>query len=261
MDSLDNKAVIVSDKYRIECLSATTFPGALRVIKEAFCQDEYVSIGSEVNKNPIAAEELLELCADAALDGVSLVAVTLSTEEVVAVAFNKIQVQSTSESEKPFFEIFAEERCTQESSRSLIQFMANVDGRCNLFEKYGVDCSLEIMFLATLREHRKQKLGTLLCKYSVEIARRLRDGPIAEIAVRDLGPNYSMIKSREPVETYPKICQAIWTSKGSQKIGEALNFTVHLTVPLKEFIFEGKSYSERIGDDSAFCEVVGKALY
>lgn len=130
-----------------------------------------------------------------------------------------------------------------------------------IFFRYGVNCSLEIMFLATLREHRKLKLGTLLCNYSVDVARRLKEGPITKMTVGDLGPKYSMLKSREPTKTYPQICQAIWTSIGSQKIGESLNFTVHLTVPLKEFIFDGKSYAERIGDDSAFCEVAGKALY
>lgn len=51
-----------------------------------------MSIGSEVNKDLKAAQELLELCADAALDGVSLVAVVVDTGEVVAVAFNKLQV-------------------------------------------------------------------------------------------------------------------------------------------------------------------------
>lgn len=63
-----------------------------QVIREAFCQDESVCIGTEVNKNPVAAEELLELCADAALDGVSLVAVATDTGEVVSAAFNKLQV-------------------------------------------------------------------------------------------------------------------------------------------------------------------------
>ncbi|XP_034831087.1 uncharacterized protein [Maniola hyperantus] len=247
-------------KYRIESLSPTTFPGALGVIRDAFCQDEYVSIGAEVNKNPKAAEELLELCADAALDGVSLVAVEVSTGEVVSVSFNKIQIQTLDASEKPFFEIFAEERCTQASSRSLIQFMANVDARCNFFEKFGVDCSLELMFLATLREHRKKKLATLLSKYSIDVARKVKDGPFAPIEVKDLGPKYSHLQPRKPIETYPKICQAIWTSEGSQRIGKALNFTVHLTVPFSEFVFDGKTYSDRIGDDSAFCEVAALIL-
>lgn len=62
------------------------------MIKEAFCQDEAAAVGSEVNKNPVAAEELMELCADAALDGASLVAVDVNTKEVAAAVFNKIQV-------------------------------------------------------------------------------------------------------------------------------------------------------------------------
>ncbi|XP_072947567.1 uncharacterized protein [Epargyreus clarus] len=247
-------------KYKVVCLSAATFAGALNVIRQAFCQDEYVCIGAEVNKNPLAAEELLELCADAALDGVSLVAVEVATGEVASVAFNKIQVQTSSSSEKPFFEIFAEERCKQESSRSLIQFMANVDGRCNLFEKCGVDCSLEIMFLATLREHRKQNLATILCKVSIDLARKLKEGPVASMTVEDLGLKYAIIKPRKTVTNTPKICQAIWTSFLSQKVGKALNFTVHLTVPFTEFVFNGKTYSERIGNDSAFCEVAAISL-
>lgn len=64
----------------------------LQVIKDSFCQDEAVSIGSEVNKNLVAAQELLELCADAALDCVSLVAIDTNSGQVVAVAFNKLQV-------------------------------------------------------------------------------------------------------------------------------------------------------------------------
>ncbi|OWR45161.1 hypothetical protein KGM_207269 [Danaus plexippus plexippus] len=247
-------------KYRIESLSSITFPGALEVIRTAFCQDEYVSIGSEVNKNPKAAEELLELCADAALDGVSLVGVNVETGEVAAVAFNKIQVKANDASEKPFFVIFSEERCTQASSRSLIEFMADVDERCNLFEKYKVDCSLEIMFLATLRNYRGQGLGKLLTKYSIEVARKYKYGPIAPLCPKDLGPKYSNLTSRKPINTYPKICQAIWTGRASQNVGKAHSFTVHLTVPFSEFVFNGKTYSERIGDVSSFCEVAALSL-
>ncbi|XP_059053971.1 uncharacterized protein LOC131848205 [Achroia grisella] len=251
----------VCGKYRIESLSAATFPSALEVIRVAFCQDEFVSIGCEVNINPKAAEELLELCADAALDGVSLVAVAIDTGEVTAVAFNKIQVAATDSSEKAFFEIFAEERCTQGPSRSLVEFMANVDARCNLFEKYEVDCSLEIMFLATKREHRRRKLGQLLCKVSLDLAKKLQQGPVSKVTLEDLGTKYSMLQPRSPTTKYPKICQAIWTSEGTQRIGKNLNFIVHLSVPFKEFVYEGKSYADRIGLESSFCEVAAKPLY
>ncbi|XP_028036312.1 uncharacterized protein LOC114247525 isoform X2 [Bombyx mandarina] len=245
-------------KYKIVSLTAATFPGALDIIREDFCQDESVCIGTEVNKNPLAAEELLELCADAAIDGASLVAVAVDSGEVAAVAFNKLQVSSSTE--KPFFEIFAEERCTQTSSRALIEFMAEVDGTCNFFEKFQADCSLEIMFLGTQRAHRNRKLGTILCKYSIEVAKKLKTGPVSSLTLDDLGQNYSSMKPRDITTKYPKFCQALWTSIATQKIGKKLGFTVHLRVSFEQFTYNGKSYVERIGYDP-FCEAVAMSLY
>ncbi|XP_075978999.1 uncharacterized protein LOC142978430 [Anticarsia gemmatalis] len=66
--------------------------------------------------------------------------------------------------------------------------MADIDGRCNFFEKLNLDCSLKIMFLATLRAHRDQKLGQKLCKISIDVAKKLKDGPVSSITVKDLGP-------------------------------------------------------------------------
>ncbi|XP_075978756.1 uncharacterized protein LOC142978270 [Anticarsia gemmatalis] len=246
-------------KYRIESLSAATFHGALRVIKESFCQDETVSIGTEINKNDKAAEELLELCADTAIDGVSLVAIHIETGEVVAASFNKLQVATSESGEKPFFEIFAEERCTQPSSRALIEFMANVDGRCNFFEKFGLDCSLEIMFLATLRPHRHQKLGQILCKISIDVAKKLKDGPVSSITVKDFGPKYAFMPERKPVSKIPKFCQALWTAPGTQKIGKYLGFTVYLRIPFTEFSYNGKTYTDRMGVE-VWCEAVAMLI-
>ncbi|VVD04189.1 unnamed protein product [Leptidea sinapis] len=146
------------------------------VIKESFCQDEYVSIGCEINKNPKAADELLQLCADAALDGAS-----------------------------------------------------------------------------------GNRIGRYLCEESIKAAKRHKNGPVAPIAVEDMGPKYSMLKARKPLTTFPKICSAIWTSPYSQKIGKTLNFKVHMTVPLSEFMHDGKSYSERIGAP-VFCQIAAIPL-
>ncbi|KAI8426511.1 hypothetical protein MSG28_005322 [Choristoneura fumiferana] len=199
-----------SGKYRIESLSAATFPGALRVIREAFCQDEAVSIGSEVNKDPAAIEELLELCADAALDGVSLVAVAVDSGDVVAV--------------------------------------------------YQAECSLEIMFLATLREHRGHNLGTILCKLSIDLAKKLKEGPVANMSLTDLGPKFSHMKPREVTKIVPKICQAIWTGEATQKIGRKLGFKVEVKAMMSEFIYNGKTYADRLGDQSSFSELASIVL-
>ncbi|XP_063892816.1 uncharacterized protein LOC110370191 [Helicoverpa armigera] len=80
-------------------------------------------------------EELLELCADAALDGMSLVAVSNDSDEVVSAMFNKLQEVPTKGSEKTFFETFAEERCKQASSRALVDLMVEFDTKCNFYER------------------------------------------------------------------------------------------------------------------------------
>lgn len=252
----------VSDcgKYKVESITASTFSGGLDVIRKGFCEDESVCIGSEVNLNPPAIEELLELCAYAALDGVSLAAIDVKTNEVAAVAFNKIQLPNADTNERPFFDIFAEERCNEESSRSLIKFMANIDERCNLFEKYNADCSLEIMFLATMAAHRNQGLGTLLCKASLEVCRKLRNTKLPTIKPQDLGPQFNHIPPSPELKTYPKICQAIFTSNISQAVGKKIGFNEDIRVPYTEFEFKGITYATRIGPSAPDCALVSIVL-
>jgi hypothetical protein len=116
------------------------------------------------------------------------------------------------------------------------------------------------MFLATLREDRHHKLGEMLCKLSIVLGKQLKDGPVSQMTVADLGPKYSTMKPRKPLTTYPKICQGILTGEATRKIGKILNFTVHLTVPYAEFVYDGKTYAERL-DSYSFIEVAALPLY
>lgn len=79
-------------QIEFESLSDETLEGALDVIRKSFFLYESVSIGVELSSEPGASEELEELCLNAAKDGVSVVAIDITTNEVVGVAFNKIQV-------------------------------------------------------------------------------------------------------------------------------------------------------------------------
>lgn len=126
--------------------------------------------------------------------------------------------------------------------------------------RYDADCSFEIMFLATLKEHRKQRLGEFLCQISVDLARKLRDGPISVLSINDLGPKYSNMKPRSVTTKHPKICQAIWTAEPTKKIGKKLNFNVEISVSFTEYVFEGKTYADRIGTEDPSCEVAAILL-
>lgn len=79
-------------QIEFESLTDETLEGALEVMRKSFFVYESVSVGVEVNTEPGASKELEELCLNAAKDGISVVAIDVSTNEVVGVAFNKIQV-------------------------------------------------------------------------------------------------------------------------------------------------------------------------
>lgn len=81
-------------QIEFESLSDETLEGALDVIRKAFFPYESVSVGVELISEPGASEELEELCLLAAKDGVSVVAIDITTNEVVGVAFNKLQVSN-----------------------------------------------------------------------------------------------------------------------------------------------------------------------
>lgn len=115
------------------------------------------------------------------------------------------------------------------------------------------------MFLATLQHHRYNKLGTILCRVSVEIAKKMKNGPVSVITVKDFGPKYAFMPERSAVNKVPKIVQALWTAEPTQRIGKVLDFKVYMTVPFTEYSYKGKTFSERVGAD-VNCEVAAIIL-
>ncbi|KAJ8716221.1 hypothetical protein PYW08_013506 [Mythimna loreyi] len=245
-------------KYRIESITHTTFPGALQVMREGFIPNAATCIALEVDKDPLAVEELLELCADAALDGLSLVAVTTETEEVAATVFSKLQEKPTPGlTEKSFVEIFNEERCKRPSTKAMMDFIVERDSKCNYFDRYDVDCFCEIMFLGTKPEHRQKGLAKLLLKTAVEVAKKVREGAITPLTIADLGPKYAFMKPRKPIMTPPQLCTALWSSAVTKKCGDSLGFTTLEVFSYDDLIYNGKPCSARLGPDLT-CE--GAAL-
>lgn len=82
------------DEFEYASLTKETFEGGMYVMRNAFFKDENVCIGVELHKEPGAADELLELCRRAALDGVTIVCIEKSTGKVVGASFNKLQVNN-----------------------------------------------------------------------------------------------------------------------------------------------------------------------
>lgn len=125
--------------------------------------------------------------------------------------------------------------------------------------RYGVDCSIELMYLGTHREHRRKGLAKLLGKITLDLAKKYRRGPYGKITVEDLGPKYGFLAPRIVPTKDPKICTGLWSAIGSKKVGKALGFEVLVTVSLKDLIFNSEPYIDEIGN-YVFCEGAAKRI-
>ncbi|XP_076756566.1 arylalkylamine N-acetyltransferase 1 isoform X2 [Xylocopa sonorina] len=236
-----------------ESLTNETLEGALNVIRKSFFVYESVCRGVDLLSEPGASEELEQLCLDAAKDGISVVAVDVDTGEVIGVAFNKMQVLK-SPAEKSAFEICSE-NCKYKSSKALVDFMIDIDARIDMFKHYNTDCIFEIMFLATMPSNQKRRIGELLVSTSIEVAKELKKGNSVKTPVTINGD--STIKNLESV---PSLVSAIMTSNYSQKIAAKCGFEKLFTISYKDFSFNGKTFSERIGDEHPNSCLVTKRL-
>ncbi|KYM81359.1 hypothetical protein ALC53_08127, partial [Atta colombica] len=154
--------------------------------------------------------------------------------------FGVIYGMSSNSSEKSFFECFSE-NCRYKSSKALVDFMINVDSRINLFKHYYVNCILEIMFLATLPNYGKRRIGEMLVTSSLELGKELKRGKNVRIPITIQGSNKVM-----NADAVPTLASAIMTSNYSYQIAMKLHFDQLLEVPYDEYEYNGKKYSERI---------------
>lgn len=158
-----------------------------------------------------ALKELVLLPKSTAKDGLTIIAVDKVKNKVVGVAFNKLLVKNQN-----FFEQFINIFSTDKAKR-ILNFILKVDNVCNIFEHCNIDCYMEILFLGTLPEYRKQGIATKLWELSVNLAQHLVNG------VNVKKPIDSQSLELEPL---PKAVMATLTSSTTQKISMESGFTV-----------------------------------
>uniref|UniRef100_A0A336LI06 CSON010559 protein n=1 Tax=Culicoides sonorensis TaxID=179676 RepID=A0A336LI06_CULSO len=208
----------------------------MTALKRSFFANEMVCIGTEVNKCPQAQEDLSILCLETAKDGVSLLARDKRSGEIVGFLFNKIQFPSENPNETSYFEYFRDNKCKSESSKALMSYMIEMDSKVDVFEKFDVDCLMELMFLGVIPEYGKRGIGTRLCEVAVKIAKGLKNN------------EYTELLSENIKDKRPQLVAVLWTSRFSQRVGGKLQFKTLHEESHSNFSFNGKSFAERIGE-------------
>jgi GNAT superfamily N-acetyltransferase len=116
-----------------------------------------------------------------------------------------------------------------------MNYMIVADSKVDLFQKFGINSLLEVMFLAVLPEYGRQQIGMNLVKYSINLARDLKAGKNVE--------NY--LKYSEPL---PQIISSLFTGRHSQAIGKKLGFEIIYSESFKNFSFNERNFAESVGD-------------
>lgn len=272
-------------QIEFESLTTETIDGALDVMRESFFIKESMCVGVDLLSEPGAPEELLDLCMEIARDGVSVVAIDINTKKVVGVAFIKIQVSivslrhviteeelcvvkkiltqslydqcdslQTNTAGKSYFERFSD-CCKYKASKSVVDFMVNVDGRLDLFKNYNADCILEVVFLSVLPEYGQRRIGELLVSTALQIGTELKQDNDVRVPVMIRGNN-----EVTNANMVPSLVSAIVTSKYSQNIATKLGFRELMRISLEEFELVEKTSCEGTSLKHKYCTLVVKVL-
>ncbi|KAL3280985.1 hypothetical protein HHI36_004210 [Cryptolaemus montrouzieri] len=210
------------------------------IVEKSFLNQENVCIALGIPKDPIAKQDLKDLCLEAAEDGISFIALDKTEHaegRVVGFVINKLQVNEPGPS---FFEKHAA-RCRSRNAKELIQIMIDIDDKCQLFENSQVDCIGEIMFMGILPEYTNNKLGTYLGIASVECLLFLKLGVNLKL---DLDGNPM------PIQPVPRGVCCIYSSKYIKNIwknvpDDNISF-IAIEIPYKAFHRNGKLFSDFI---------------
>ncbi|CRK97152.1 CLUMA_CG010549, isoform A [Clunio marinus] len=207
----------------------------MEVIRKSFFRFETVSRSCQVDESVEGQKELELLCTEVLeKSSVSIIARDKNLNKIVGVAINVLQQKLLNSEGPTFFETFRD-KCRNESSINLMNFMIAADSKVDVFEHFGVDSLVEIMFLAVLEDYGKLGIGFNLVKYSVELAKQLKQGKDVD-------------KYLKSDQSQPKVVAALWSARQSQSIGAKLGFEVINEEPFSNYSFKGKSFAERVND-------------
>jgi len=90
-------------QINFESLSDQLLEGSIEVIRQSFFVNEPICNAVDIMHEPRASNELIDLCLNAAKDGVSVVAIDAASKQVVGALFNKIQVSKVGFAGRQFY--------------------------------------------------------------------------------------------------------------------------------------------------------------
>ncbi|XP_078042748.1 uncharacterized protein LOC144473063 [Augochlora pura] len=225
------------DQFEYKLLTRDRIEEALQIQAETMKQ-ECLAIGLGIFEEPGAPEEMQLLFKEIIKDGATMIVVNKETNELAAVAFNKIHARPQ-EGVKDQLDTFIEKSLTKKSCHELVKFLGDIETAQDIFEKLAIDGAMELFYLGTNPKYQGMGIGSELVKQCIEFAKGLANGTTKRCPIDDKMVNEEIV---------PKIIFGVFASNFSQRIADKLNFEVFDEVRYEDVSFRDKKLSDRIGD-------------
>ncbi|KAL1449690.1 hypothetical protein WDU94_002174 [Cyamophila willieti] len=228
--SIDATTLHNTDEFQFQILHpscSSDLEESLLVLRQSFFPLETVHRAVKASENPLAIDELEQLCRKTAQDSVSVIAREKSTGKICATAFCKIQIKPSPGNPGSFDEIAASFK--QPESLAIMDYMIQVDGKVDLFGQYSTDTLYELMFLGTMPEYCGRHLGKDLTRACLQVASQTSAGAVTIL------------------------CTSPWTERIAAGLGFDLLYrgkTREVSIEFKDK--EGRSYADLFEEDPEY---------
>lgn len=129
-----------------------------------------------------------------------------------------------------------------ENTRKLLDVWKYIDSKIDFFHEYNVKRIFNLGFGTVLPEYRDKKIASILCSFALEMFNDWYQNPEKALFI----PEHLR-------HSPPELATYIVTSRYSQKIDENSQSAERiLIIPNKDFVWNGKSFADRLGDQNSF---------
>ncbi|XP_050597737.1 uncharacterized protein LOC126925795 [Bombus affinis] len=225
------------DELNYKLLTRDKVEGALAIQAQTMKQ-ENLAIGLGMFEEDGAPEEMLLVFKEVIKDGTTLIAVDKKTNELAAVAFNKLHARPK-EGVKDELEVFIEENLRHQTCRQLIKLLDDTQCSVDIFERNNANGALELFYLGTNPRYQGRGIGRQMVEKCIEFGRGLLNGTMKRTSI-----------DGDVLEQHvlPEIIFGVFASNYSQRIADKLGFEVLHEFRYEDYSFAGRKMSERIGD-------------
>jgi hypothetical protein len=168
----------------------------------------------------------------------TVIAKDIRTDKVIGICATMLEKRPVSKDDPSEFDKVKETILKSENSRKLLNVWRYIYSKHDFFEEFDVKCMVKGLLLAVVPEYRQSTVATMLVQFGVNTMNNLKDLDYVPQEIRDYPPE---------ILTY------IIVSPYSKKIFFKKETTIVLNkFANKDFILNGKSFADRIGDPDSY---------